>query len=198
MPWGKSPPGKNATKKQGRKPLRCKVLRVGDIIQLWRLFTHSAPNPWNQSGLHTQVMDNLRPILNAMESAGSIIIKGGGQRILLIGRAHRTFPAFAAHFSASPKGRLRVWMGEAVLLVLVHLAGDLATGATRNGNSLVFETVPLLGLLVVVFLRCSWGGAIPTFVLYRQGMPQLIPGYVAAVLCAGLLRAAHSAQCVTP
>jgi hypothetical protein len=110
-------------------------------------------------GLHTQAMDNLRFIRNAMESAGSFTAVPG-QGGMLMG-ATALFAAFAAHLSASPGAWLRVWI--------------------------------VLAVAPSVFV-----GAILTFVLYRQGMTQLIPAMWLLLYGAGITSGGAFAVRVVP
>jgi hypothetical protein len=131
-------------------------------------------------GLHTQAMDNLRFIRDTMESAGSFTAVPG-QGGMFMG-ATALFAAFAAHLSVSPKAWLAVWMGEAVLALVIGLVFSHRK-ATRNSTSLLSKPFRRFVLAVAPSV---FAGALLTFVLYRQGMMQLIPAMWLLLYGAGI------------
>lgn len=131
-------------------------------------------------GLHVQAMDNLRFIRSTMESAGSFTAVPG-QGGMLMG-ATALFAAFAAHLSASPGAWLRVWIGEALLALMIGLVFSHRK-ATRNSTPLLSKPFRRFVLAVApsVFV-----GTLLTFVLYRQGLQQLIPAMWLLLYGAGI------------
>ena len=85
-------------------------------------------------GLHTQAMDNLRFIRNAMESAGSFTAVPGVGGMLM--GATALFAAFAAHLSKSPRAWLAIWSGEALLALAIGIAFSYRK-AMRNSTPLL-------------------------------------------------------------
>lgn len=138
------------------------------------------PEPAEPLGLHTQAMDNLRFIRNAMENAGSFTAVPG-QGGMWMG-ATALFAAFAAHLSRSPKAWLGVWMGEAVLALVIGLVFSHRK-ATRICTPLLSKTFRRFVLAVApsVFV-----GALLTFVLYHQSIQQLIPAMWLLLYGAGI------------
>src|SRR6202046_75750 len=86
------------------------------VVAVVRPIRPESPEP---RGLHVEAMDNLRFIRNAMENAGSFTAVPG-QGGMLMG-ATALFAAFAAHLSKSPRAWLGVWLGEAVLALMIGL-----------------------------------------------------------------------------
>jgi hypothetical protein len=135
-------------------------------------------------GLHTQAMDNLRFIRNAMESAGSFTAVPGVGGMLM--GATALFAAFAAHLSKSPRAWLAIWCGEALLALAIGIAFSYRK-AMRNSTPLLSRPFRrfVLAMVPAVFV-----GALLTFVLYPAGELRLIPGvwlllYGVAVSCGG-------------
>jgi hypothetical protein len=130
--------------------------------------------------LHAQAMDNLRFIRNAMESAGSFTAVPGKGGILM--GATALFAAFAAHLSASPRAWLQVWMGEALLALVIGL-GFSYRKALRNSTPLLSKPFRrfVLGVAPSVF-----AGAWLTFVFYRKGLSQLLPAMWLLLYGAGI------------
>lgn len=138
------------------------------------------PDTSEPVGLHVQAMDNLRFIRSTMENAGSFTAVPG-QGGMLMG-ATAIFAAFAAHLSASPGAWLRVWMGEAVLAVVIGLVFSHRKAA-RNSTSLLSKPFRRFVLAVApsVFV-----GALLTFALYLNDMRQLIPAMWLLLYGAGI------------
>jgi hypothetical protein len=127
------------------------------------------PAPPEAVGLHTQAMDNLRFIRNAMESAGSFTAVPGVGGILM--GATALFAAFAAHLSKSPRAWLAIWGLEAFLALAIGLAFSYRK-AMRNSTPLLSRPFRrfVLAMVPAVFV-----GALLTFVLYREGLSRLMP-----------------------
>jgi hypothetical protein len=120
-------------------------------------------------GLHAQAMDNLRFIRNTLENAGSCTAVPG-QGGMWMG-ATALFAALAAHLSRSPKAWLGVWMGEAILALII--------GLVFSHHKAIKGSTPLLSRpfrrFVLAVAPSVFVGAILTFVLYSHGSVQLIP-----------------------
>jgi hypothetical protein len=121
-------------------------------------------------GLHLQAMDNLRFIRHTMESAGSFTAVPGIGGMLM--GATALFAAFAARLTRSPRDWLLVWSAEAVLALAIGLAFSW-----RKAHR---ERTPLLmsrpfRRFVLALAPSVFAGALLTFVLYSQGVSQLIP-----------------------
>ncbi len=127
------------------------------------------PDQSEAVGLHTQAMDNLRFIRNAMENAGSFTAVPGVGGVLM--GATAVFAAFAAHLSKSPRAWLAVWSGEAFLALAIGLAFSYRK-AMRNSTPLLSKPFRrfVLAMVPAVFV-----GALLTIVLYRAGISHLMP-----------------------
>ena len=117
----------------------------------------SVPEP---VGLHTQAMDNLRFIRDAMENAGSFTAVPGVGGMLM--GATALFAAFAAHLSKSPKAWLAIWIGEALLALAIGFAFSWRK-AVRNGTSLLSRGFRRFALAM---MPAVFTGALLTYVLY--------------------------------
>jgi hypothetical protein len=119
--------------------------------------------------LHTQAMDNLRYIRNAIESAGSFTAVPGIGGMLM--GATAVFAAFAAHLSRSPRAWLGIWIGEALLALAVGLAFSCRK-ARLNRTPLLSRPFRrfVLALAPSVFV-----GGVLTFVLFDAGLVRFIP-----------------------
>jgi hypothetical protein len=120
-------------------------------------------------GLHTQAMDNLRFIRNAMESAGSFTAVPGLGGVLM--GATALFAAFAAHLSRSPRAWLGIWSGEALLALAIGLAFSFRK-AMRNGTPLLSRP---FRRFVLAMVPSVIAGALLTFVLFQADLPRLLP-----------------------
>src|SRR5579863_2244197 len=131
-------------------------------------------------GLHTQAMDNLRFIRSTMESAGSFTAVPGYGGILM--GATALFAAFAAHLSANPRAWLKVWMGEAVLALIIGL-GFSYRKALQNSTPLLSKPFRrfVLGVAPSVFV-----GALLTMVFYQGGLNHLLPAMWLLLYGAGI------------
>jgi hypothetical protein len=143
-------------------------------------------------GLHVQAMDNLRFIRSTMESAGSFTAVPGKGGVLM--GATALFAAFAAHLSASPRAWLKVWMGEAVLALVIGL-GFSYRKALRNSTPLLSKPFRrfVLGVAPSVF-----AGALLTFVFYRRGLNQFLPAMWLLLYGAGITSGGAFAVRVVP
>jgi hypothetical protein len=120
-------------------------------------------------GLHTQAMDNLRFIRNAMESAGSFTAVPGVGGMLM--GATAVFAAFAAHLSKSPRAWLAIWVCEALLALAIGLAFSWRK-AVRNGTSLLSRA---FRRFVLATMPALFTGALLTFVLCGTDNHRLLP-----------------------
>jgi len=138
------------------------------------------PEPAEPLGLHVQAMDNLRFIRNTMENAGSFTAVPG-QGGMWMG-ATALVAAITAHLSTSPRAWLAVWMGEAVLAFVIGLVFSHRK-ANRSSTPLLSKPFRRFVLAVApsVFV-----GALLTFVLYHQGIQQLIPAMWLLLYGAGI------------
>ncbi len=126
----------------------------------------SLPEP---VGLHSQAMDNLRFIRNAMESAGSFTAVPGVGGVVMGGTA--LFAAFAAHLSKSPRAWLAIWISEALLALLIGL-GFSWRKAVRNGTPLLSRA---FRRFVFAMMPAVFTGALLTYVLYGADPHHLMP-----------------------
>ena len=131
-------------------------------------------------GLHTQAMDNLRFIRNAMESAGSFTAVPGLGGIVMGATAF--FAAFAAHLSRNSRDWLKIWMAEAVLALAIGLAFSYRK-ATQNRTPLLSKPFRrfVLGVAPSVF-----AGALLTMVFYQGGLNHLLPAMWLLLYGAGI------------
>jgi hypothetical protein len=130
--------------------------------------------------LHVQAMDNLRFIRNTMESAGSFTAVPG-QGGMLMGTT-ALFAAFAAHLSANPRSWLKVWMGEAVLALVIGLVFSYRK-AVQNRTPLLSKSFRRFVLAVAPSV---FAGALLTFVFYQRGLTQLLPAMWLLLYGAGI------------
>jgi hypothetical protein len=140
--------------------------------------------PKDLPSLHGRAMDNLAFIRNTMEAAGSFTaVSGWGMvaiGILAIG------VAIAASMAPTETGALALWLASAVLSPLLMIWAMVRKGRAAK--------MPLLSgpgrKFVLSFSPPMAVGALLTFVLYRAGMLDLIPGvwlllYGTAVVAGG-------------
>lgn len=126
--------------------------------------------PKELSTLHGRAMDNLAFIRNTMEAAGSFTaVSGWG--MLAIG-ALAIVVAVAAAQSPTDTGALNIWLASAILSPLVMLW--MMVRKARRAK------MPLLSgpgrKFVLSFSPPMLVGALLTFVMYRGGMVDAIPG----------------------
>jgi hypothetical protein len=120
-------------------------------------------------GLHSQAIDNLRFIRDAMENAGSFTaVPGVGGMVM---GATALFAAFAAHLSKSPRAWLAIWMCEAVLALTIGL-GFSWRKASRNGSSLLSRP---FRRFVLAMMPAVFTGALLTWVLFPDDPHHLLP-----------------------
>jgi hypothetical protein len=131
-------------------------------------------------GLHTQAMDNLRFIRNTMESAGSFTAVPGKGGVVMGVTALAA--AFVAHFSATARQWLAIWMSEAVLA--------LAVGLVFSWHKSNRGFTPLLSKpfrrFVLALAPSVFAGALLTFSLYHEGVRNLIPAMWLLLYGAGI------------
>ena len=135
-------------------------------------------------GLHDQAMDNLRFIRDAMENAGSFTAVPGVGGITVGATAF--FAAFAAHLSRGSRAWLAVWIGEALLALVIGL-GFSARKARRAGNSLLSRP---FHRFVFAMAPPIVAGAVITIMLNSAGLVHFLPAvwlllYGAGVACGG-------------
>jgi hypothetical protein len=130
--------------------------------------------------LHVQAMDNLRFIRSTMENAGAFTAVPGKGGVLM--GATALFAAFAAHLSANSTAWLAVWMGEAVLALLIGL-GFSYRKATVNSTPLLSRP---FRRFVLACAPSVFVGALLTLVFYQQGLNQLLPAMWLLLYGAGI------------
>ena len=150
------------------------------------------PEPSEPHGLHVEAMDNLRFIRNAMENAGSFTAVPGQGGILM--GATALFAAFAAHLSKSPKAWLGVWLGEAVLALMI--------GLVFSHRKAIRSSTPLLSRpfrrFILAVAPSVFAGALLTFALYHEGFRQLLPAMWLLLYGAGITSGGAFAVRVVP
>jgi hypothetical protein len=120
--------------------------------------------------LHEHAMDNLRYIRRTLERAGEFTAVPG------IGGMLMGSTALVAAWIAGPRTSslrwLAVWLIEAVVALLIGIAA--AAHKSKRVRS------PLLSgpgrKFVAGFAPAMLAGAVLTFVLFRQGVPEVLPG----------------------
>jgi hypothetical protein len=131
--------------------------------------------------LHAHAMDNLRFIRETMESAGSFTAVPGVGGILM--GLSALGAAFLAGRQAGIDGWLAVWMGEALVAVLI---GAFAAALKARAGKAALLTGPgrkfALGLAPSIFVA-----ALLTVVLYRAGLFAVIPGIWLLLYGTGIL-----------
>ena len=131
-------------------------------------------------GLHTQAMDNLRFIRSTMESAGSFTAVPGKGGVVM--GATALVAAFVAHFSATPRQWLAIWMSEAVLALTIGL---IFSWRKANRSSTGLLTRPFRRF-VLALAPSVFAGALLTFSLYHEGVRNLIPAMWLLLYGAGI------------
>ena len=136
------------------------------------------------SSLHGRAMDNLAFIRNTMEAAGSFTAVSGCGMVALGILALAV--AVAASMAPTEMGALSLWLAAAVLSPLLMIWAMIRKARAAK--------MPLLSgpgrKFVLSFSPPMAVGALLTFVLYRAGMIDLIPGvwlllYGTAVVAGG-------------
>jgi len=132
-------------------------------------------------GLHTHAMDNLRFIRETMERAGSFTaVPGVGGMLMGLSAVGA---ALLAARQPSLDGWLAVWVGEAILAVLIGAA--TAARKARAGKAALLSGPGrkfALGLAPSIFVA-----ALLTAVLYRAGLYAVIPGVWLLLYGTGIL-----------
>lgn len=136
------------------------------------------------SSLHGRAMDNLAFIRNTMEAAGSFTAVSGWGMVAIGVLAIAV--AVAASMAPTETGALSLWLAAAVLSPLLMIWAMIRKARAAK--------MPLLSgpgrKFVLSFSPPMAVGALLTFVLYRAGMIDLIPGvwlllYGTAVVAGG-------------
>jgi hypothetical protein len=142
--------------------------------------------------LHAHAMDNLRFIRETMERAGSFTAVPGMGGILM------GFSALGAALIAARQpaldGWLVVWMGEAMVAVVIGVA--TAARKARAGKAELLSGPGRkfgLGLAPSIFVA-----ALLTWVLYRAGLYDIIPGIWLLLYGTGILSAGAYSVPVVP
>jgi hypothetical protein len=140
-----------------------------------------APEP---AALHARAMDNLQFIRGAMENAGSFTAVPGTGGVLM--GATALFAAFAAHLSRSSRAWFGIWSFEALLALVIGLAFSWRK-ASRNGAMLLSRP---FRRFVLAMAPAVLVGALLSLVLFREGVPRLIPAvwlllYGVGISCGG-------------
>lgn len=142
--------------------------------------------------LHAHAMDNLRFIRETMERAGSFTaVPGMGG--MLMGLSALAAAVLAAR-EPTPDGWLAVWVGEALVAVLIG-----AVTAARKGRAVKVSLLSgpgrkfALGLLPSIFVA-----ALLTMVLYRAALYAIIPGIWMLLYGTGILSAGAFSVRVVP
>lgn len=134
--------------------------------------------------LHARAMDNLRYIRETMERAGSFTaVSGWGQ--VVIGVAAVLAAGLASLQPSTTETWLATWAAAAVVSMLV---GVLTTAMKARTARMPLLTGP--GRKFVLSLAPPLvAGAVLTGVLYRAGMPELLPGAWLLLYGAGIITA---------
>jgi hypothetical protein len=114
-------------------------------------------------------MDNLRFIRDAMESAGSFTAVPGVGGMLMGTTA--IFAAFAAHLSKSPRAWLAIWIGEAIMALVIGLVFSWRK-AEANGTPLLSRAFRRFALAM---MPAVFTGGLLTLVLYPGDPHHLLP-----------------------
>ena len=145
------------------------------------LHREQAPEP---PALHARAMDNLAFIRDTMEAAGAFTaVSGWG--MVAVGTV-ATVAAVIASSRHSPIQSVYVWLAAAVLATVIMLWAIVRKARAAR--------MPLLSgpgrKFVLSFSPPMFVGALITIVLYRAGLPEMIPGmwlllYGTAVVAGG-------------
>jgi len=145
------------------------------------LHREPAPEP---PALHARAMDNLAFIRDTMEAAGAFTaVSGWG--MVAVGTV-ATVAAVIASSRHSPIQSVYVWLAAAVLATIIMLWAIVRKARKAR--------MPLLSgpgrKFVLSFSPPMFVGALITIVLYRAGLPEMIPGmwlllYGTAVVAGG-------------
>jgi hypothetical protein len=145
------------------------------------LHREAAPEP---PALHARAMDNLAFIRDTMEAAGAFTaVSGWG--MVAVGTV-ATVAAVIASSRHSPIQSVYVWLAAAVLATVIMLWAIVRKARKAR--------MPLLSgpgrKFVLSFSPPMFVGALITIVLYRAGLPEMIPGmwlllYGTAVVAGG-------------
>lgn len=142
--------------------------------------------------LHARAFDNLRYIRDAMERASAFTAISGWGTVVI--GAVAVGAAVVARVPATVEGWMGVWMGAALLAVCIGV-GTTARKAKRSGVSLTNGPARKFVLALAPPLIA---GAVMTGVLYRAGIPQLLPGTWLLLFGVGILAAGAFSVRVVP
>jgi hypothetical protein len=142
--------------------------------------------------IQAHAMDNLRYIRQTMERAGSFTAVPGIGGMLMGSTALAA--AWVASHRTDPVGWLAVWLVEAVLAMLIGIAGaELKSRRARlallSGPGRKF---------IAGFAPALLAGAVLTFVLFRAGQVVLIPGMWLLLYGAGVVSGGGASVRVVP
>jgi hypothetical protein len=128
------------------------------------------PEPPLESSLHGRAMDNLAFIRNTMEAAGSFTAVSGWGMVAI--GALAIVVAVIASMQADATTALTVWIASAVLSPIIMMWAMIRKSRAAK--------MPLLSgpgrKFVLSFSPPIVAGALLTFVLYRVGLLEAIPG----------------------
>lgn len=140
--------------------------------------------PGEASSLHGRAMDNLAFIRDTMEAAGSFTAVSGWGMVAIGVLA--IIVAVLAAFQKTASGALNIWLAAAVLSPTIMMWAMVRKARTAK--------MPLLSgpgrKFVLSFSPPMIVGALLTFVLYRAGLVEIVPGvwlllYGTAVVAGG-------------
>jgi hypothetical protein len=148
-----------------------------------------APEPVE---LQATAMDNLLYIRRTMERAGSFTAVPGAGGVLM--GATALAAAWIAASQTDPRRWLAVWVGEAVVALLI----GIAAAARKAGR----VNMPLLSApgrkFIAAFVPSMAAGALLTFVLFREGMLSVLPGIWLLLYGAGVIAGGAASVKIVP
>lgn len=137
-------------------------------------------------------MDNLLYIRRTMERAGSFTAVPGAGGVLM--GATALAAAWMAASQADASRWLAVWVGEAVLALLIGIAAAARKSARAK--------MPLLSgpgrRFIAAFVPSMAAGALLTFVLFGAGAVSILPGVWLLLYGAGVVSAGESSVKIVP
>jgi hypothetical protein len=142
--------------------------------------------------LHATAMDNLLYIRRTMERAGSFTAVPGAGGVLM--GATALAAAWMAASQADARRWLAVWVGEAVVALLIGMAAAARKSALAKmpllsapGRKFIATTVPSMA-----------AGALLTLVLFRAGTLAVLPGMWLLLYGAGVVAGGAASVRVVP
>jgi hypothetical protein len=150
----------------------------------------AAPRP-EPIGLHTHAMDNLRYIRETIERAGSFtavpgiggMLMGSSALVAAWVASHRSGPAW-----------LLVWVVEALVAAAIGIGG---AALKSRGAQLPLFSGPGRKF-IAGFAPAMLAGACLTAVLFRAGLPHLLPGVWMLLYGAGVVAGGSASVRVVP